>query len=366
MTDYSDTHTTSAAAAAAAGTAQAQLDQSPRSPIPVEDSDRPIEVDDLQPGDGDSVYDDDFSTFTASLTSSVLNYPIEHGRRYHAFRAGIYCLPNDELEQERLDLTHAVMTKSLGDRLFLCPIDISKMQRVLDIGTGTGIWAIAMGDEYPHAQILGNDLSAIQPPWVPPNVKFEIDDVECPWVYEAPFDFIFCRYMATSIADWPKLVSNAYDNLAPGGWAEFQDFDLQYYSEDGSLKPESYTYQWITTLLDAARQTGRDPCPGPKLEGYLRDAGFINVEHRRIRWPIGPWPRDPHLKEVGMYNWHQIMQGLEAFSLRLYCQVLGWKEEEVMVLLGHVRNELRNPGLHAQFDFHVSYGQKKPSSKGKN
>jgi len=51
-----------------------------------------------------------------------------------------------------------------------------------------------------------------------------------------------------------------------------------------------------------------------------------------------------------MYNWHQIMQGLEAFSLRLYCQVLGWKEEEVMVLLGHVRNELRNPGLHAQFD----------------
>ena len=42
-------------------------------------------------------------------------------------------------------------------------------------------------------------------------MKFEIDDVECPWVYEAPFDFIFCRYMATSIADWPKLVSNAYE-----------------------------------------------------------------------------------------------------------------------------------------------------------
>jgi len=46
---------------------------------------------------------------------------------------------HEQLEQERLDLTHAVITKSLDERLFLCPIDTSKMQRVLDIGTGTGI-----------------------------------------------------------------------------------------------------------------------------------------------------------------------------------------------------------------------------------
>jgi hypothetical protein len=57
---------------------------------------------------------------------------------------------------------------------------------------------------------LGNDLSPIQPPWVPPNVKFEVDDVEEPWVYSAPFDFIFCRYMLACIQDWPKLVRNAY------------------------------------------------------------------------------------------------------------------------------------------------------------
>jgi hypothetical protein len=60
-------------------------------------------------------------------------------------------------------------------------------------------------------QILGNDLSAIQPPWVPPNVKFEIDDVESPWVYQAPFDFIFCRYMTASIDDWPRLVRRVYE-----------------------------------------------------------------------------------------------------------------------------------------------------------
>lgn len=47
-------------------------------------------------------------------------------------------------------------------------------------------------------------------PRVPPNVKFEVADVESPWTYSAPFDFVFCRYMASSITDWPKLMDNIY------------------------------------------------------------------------------------------------------------------------------------------------------------
>lgn len=37
---------------------------------------------------------DGSSSYTASLTSSVLNYPTEYGRRYHAFRAGGRSLMN--------------------------------------------------------------------------------------------------------------------------------------------------------------------------------------------------------------------------------------------------------------------------------
>ncbi|KAL1963768.1 hypothetical protein VTN77DRAFT_7834 [Rasamsonia byssochlamydoides] len=48
--------------------------------------------------------------------------------------------------------------------------------RILSLGTGTGIWAIQFANEYPSAQVIGTDLSPIQPPWVPPNCVFEIDD----------------------------------------------------------------------------------------------------------------------------------------------------------------------------------------------
>ncbi|KNB17591.1 hypothetical protein FOXG_15089 [Fusarium oxysporum f. sp. lycopersici 4287] len=212
----------------------------------------PVEVDTRPVNDSDSTLSSEISTYTASLTSSVLNYPTEFGRQYHAYNADSYNFPNDEAERERLDLTHLLITKGIGNRLFLAPVDLNRSARVLDIGTGTGIWAICVGEEYPSAEIIGNDLSAIQPTWVPPNVKFEVDDVEQPWVHDK-FDYIFSRYMSTSILDWPKLVENVFEHLHPGGWAEFQDFDLLYYSEDGSITDDHHLLKWMKLFIDTAR-----------------------------------------------------------------------------------------------------------------
>ncbi len=51
----------------------------------------------------------------------------------------------------------------MSNKLFFAPLD--KPERILDIGTGTGIWAIEMGDEFPDASVIGTDLSATQPTW---------------------------------------------------------------------------------------------------------------------------------------------------------------------------------------------------------
>lgn len=102
--------------------------------------------------------------------------------------------------------------------------------------------------------------------------------------------------------------------------------------------------------MDAARKIERDPAPGLGLEGWVRDAGFVNVKHEKFRFPLGQWPKDAHMKTIGQYNLAQVMAGLEAFSLRLFCHVLGWQKEEVLVLISKVRKELRDPNLHAQFD----------------
>lgn len=77
-----------------------------------------------------------------------------------------YNFPNDEKEQDRLDLNHHLCLLLLDDRLHLCDLPEDMAIRILDIGTGTGIWAMDMGDKFPNAQVIGNELSPIQPRWL--------------------------------------------------------------------------------------------------------------------------------------------------------------------------------------------------------
>ena len=57
-------------------------------------------------------------------------------------------------------------------------------------------------------------MSPTQPNFVPSNVHFEVDDVEDPWVLPTDklYSFIFCRYMAASILDWPRLVGRIFES----------------------------------------------------------------------------------------------------------------------------------------------------------
>jgi hypothetical protein len=77
---------------------------------------------------------------TDTLASSILNHRIENGRQYHAYRDGAYWGPNDELAKEILDFAHHMYLLTLDQKLYLAPILYP--QSILDVGTGTGIWAI--------------------------------------------------------------------------------------------------------------------------------------------------------------------------------------------------------------------------------
>ncbi|KAK2038085.1 hypothetical protein LZ31DRAFT_599947 [Colletotrichum somersetense] len=118
-----------------------------------------------------------------SLRSGILECRRENGRTYHSLSDGKYAGPNDEREQERLDIINHLWMLALDGALCLCPKNRPGSSRhVLDLGTGTGIWALDYADEHPQANVVGVDLSPIQPEYVAPNCAFEIDDVEKEWM----------------------------------------------------------------------------------------------------------------------------------------------------------------------------------------
>lgn len=65
-------------------------------------------------------------------------------------------MPNDAVEQDRLDLKHHGWAVLLGGKLHLAPI--AKRGKCLDVGTGTGIWALEFVSAFCS---FGGDLTII-------------------------------------------------------------------------------------------------------------------------------------------------------------------------------------------------------------
>ncbi|GAB1194338.1 hypothetical protein APSETT444_003582 [Aspergillus pseudonomiae] len=207
--------------------------------------------------------------------------------------------PNDEEEQDRMDLAHHIYRLLLGGALYLAPIK-NDVQRVLDLGTGTGIWAIDFAE---------------------------------------PFDFIHARELEGCIGDDVKFFKQAFKHLAPGGYFEMQAVTSPFLSDDESLAKAPNAKQWMDNLVKGLRKFGK---PVDNVGGWkekLNDAGFVDLHQEIRKLPIGPWPKDPKLKEIGKYQGVQELQVIDSYTPAIFSRVLGWSREEIQVLIAKVKRD---------------------------
>lgn len=251
-----------------------------------------------------------------------------------------------------MDLQHHLLRLTIDGRFCLCPKN-ENASRVLDLGTGSGIWAIEYADAHPDAMVIGVDLSPVQPEFVPVNCQFEIDDLEKDWMWSKQFDFIFSRMMDGSFADHAAIVQKAYDQLEPGGYFEAQDMALPLGCDDGSLTEDSDMWQWMLLVMEGMAKLGR-PVKGAHVwKRYMEAVGFEDVVETVYKWPTNRWPRSPKFKELGMWSLANMDQALEAATLAPLTRALDFSMEEVLLLVSKCRKVLRDPSVHAYWPMYV-------------
>ncbi|EPE31357.1 S-adenosyl-L-methionine-dependent methyltransferase [Glarea lozoyensis ATCC 20868] len=286
------------------------------------DEEEHIEAESSDGFDGDSAYAGSTSgSLTETLASAIARGVEEHGRTYAAYG-------NEGMSQ-----------------------------------VGIRVWYTngidRMADAYPSAEVLGLDIAPVQPQWVPPNCRFEIDDIEMPWTLDADsFDFIHARDLLLSVRDWPKLIQQSYDHIKPGGYLELQCVWPKLKCDDGSAPRESGLMEFSRNALDASQVLGVPLSACVDYAEWMTATGFEDVTEKRMKMPSSPWPKDKRMKLIGAFEMHNLLRGISGMSLRMFNKAYGWSQEQIELFLVKVRQDIAHLKYHTYFEFVIVHGRK--------
>lgn len=170
-------------------------------------------------------------------------------------------------------------------------------------------------DEFPNAEVIGTDVTPIQPSWVPPNVKFELEDCNQEWTWpDNTFDFVNLRYLVGVVDNWDALFRNAYRVAKPGAWVESWVPSSHFLSDDGSVKEGGALDQWSKVFREGGKRIGKtfsvfeDNLQRTGMEA----AGFVDIQTKDFNIPLGIWPEDKTEAEKGLWFKMAVESDLEG------------------------------------------------------
>lgn len=150
----------------------------------------------------------------------------------------------NQQELERLTIQDKVITSSMGGVLPEQP-DPQNFKRVLDVGCGSGNWAIEAARTYPTMSLFGIDVSKhmidyarAQAQQVTDRIEFHVMDalrmLEFPADY---FDLVNIRFGVSFLRtwDWPRMIGEMLRVTRPGGTVRVTDEEIVHENNSPAL-----------------------------------------------------------------------------------------------------------------------------------
>ncbi|GAB0135987.1 hypothetical protein EsDP_00004306 [Epichloe bromicola] len=273
-----------------------------------------------------------------------------------AYRASLQSEEVDLLtqeEQDRLDFQHEIYLFTMNGRLGRAPV--REPRNVLDVATGTGIWAVRTQPPTRPATSSGRTSRRCNAPGRrPTSPSSGTTSKRTPGLPGPQLDYLHLRFTICCFDSTPSVIRRAFEHLAPGGWIEFYDPSVSYFAVDQPLEGAAIR-KWASLVNEGGLRVGRDMSKARRYVEWLRDAGFVNVAEERLILPCNAWEKDERMKEFGgmMLRNELALVGCLGKFLRLAVE----EEEEARAVEEAARN-LRDSSLRLCKYMYIVYAQK--------
>ena len=176
-------------------------------------------------------------------------------------------------------------------------IHIKQSSYIVDAGCGPGLWTPLLARAIGYkGRILGIDVSPealvtaykrMHGKWYEPLVKYKHSLLEQLPVEHSSVDLIFSANVSQYLPEPVSTFAAMGHYLVPGGRLVIKDIDfgtMRFHTIDSALQARVYQARerWEGVRVDAG-YTFEDSWVGSKLAGYLRAAGFEEVQEKSYR-----------------------------------------------------------------------------------
>ncbi|KAI9171713.1 protein LAE1 [Paramyrothecium foliicola] len=270
-----------------------------------------------------------------------------YGRFYGSWKPGKYLFPIDSEELNRQDIFHKFFLVARDDKPYAYPLRSDPPPKILDLGTGTAIWAINVAEDFaPGSEMVAVDLNQIQPLLIPRGLTIKQFDIEEPsWdPLQKDCDLIHIRMLFGAIrADlWPQVYRNVFEHLAPGrGYVEHTELDWTPHWDGEELPPRSALREWIELYYTSMDHYNRKSRVIPNdTKRLMEAAGLTDFKEEIIKCYVNPWSRDKHEREIARWFNLGFCHSIEAMSFTPMVEGLGMPFDQVRDMCARVKKEI--------------------------
>jgi ubiquinone/menaquinone biosynthesis C-methylase UbiE len=204
--------------------------------------------------------------------------------------------------------------------------------RLLEVGCGAGAVLAVLGQEYPGVRLFGVDREPRQLAFAAGHLErlgveatlVEADALALPFA-DGSFDHVWMMWFLEHVADPVAALREAHRVLTAGG--SITAIEVDYSTCRAS--PSTPAFEEVVRAMVAAMSSAGWSDAGTRLPGWLRDAGFVEIDEGERPF----WWQGTELGAEASYAADVIESALEALK-----QAPGADEDELRAGLADLRN----------------------------